>query len=93
MEDSLTPNEKSLVRRMKITPDLLTLGELKVDESIFILESYLRFVEEWKRGEPNANLKMFDKFTIRVCFSLTFFFFYSNKHSYLLNDIYLFFFK
>ena len=42
----LTPNEKSLFRRMKIIPDLLTLGELKVDESVFILESYLRFVEE-----------------------------------------------
>jgi len=46
VEDSLTPNEKSLVHGIKITPDLLTLGELKVDESIFILEGYLRFVEE-----------------------------------------------
>nr|CAG4636960.1 EOG090X04YD [Ceriodaphnia reticulata]SVE72898.1 EOG090X04YD [Ceriodaphnia reticulata] len=42
--DSMTPAEKSLVAKIHSMNDNLTLGQTQVDETILILETYLKFV-------------------------------------------------
>lgn len=41
----MTSAEKSLVCRINNMADMFTLGELKVDESILILRSYLHYID------------------------------------------------
>ena len=43
--DLITPAEKSLVAKINRMNDNLTLGQTQVDETILILETYLKFLE------------------------------------------------
>lgn len=42
--DSMTAAEKSLVAKIHSMNDQLTLGQTQVDETILILETYLKFL-------------------------------------------------
>lgn len=42
----MPPAEKSLVEKIHLMSDNLTLGQTQADETILILESYLKFISK-----------------------------------------------